>query len=84
MPGFDSNLEEAWEGPYRIVERKNAVNYKVEKSDGSRSPRIVHVNVLKKCVVRDSVVGRLVVVGELGKVEFGSGVKLKEQHGGLL
>lgn len=23
FPGFDTNLEETWDGPYEIVERKN-------------------------------------------------------------
>lgn len=35
LPGYDTNLEEAWDGPFEIMAKKNTVNYQIMKLDGS-------------------------------------------------
>lgn len=84
QPGFDANLTEVWTGPFKVVAMENKVNYKIRKVDGTGDVKVVHINVLKRCVERAEAVCRLVVVGELGEVECGSGVKLKEHHRSLM
>lgn len=44
VPGIDLKLEDAWRGPFKIVERLGEVNYRVVEVNKGRKPRVVHVN----------------------------------------
>ncbi len=48
VPGMTCKLADSWEGPYKIVERKGAVNYKIGKIGKERHSKVVHVNCLKE------------------------------------
>lgn len=80
LPSVDANLEEAWTGPFEVLERKNSVIYNIKLADGTANERSVHIHVLKSCIEREAAIMRLVVVGELGEIECGSRIKLKERH----
>ena len=62
VPGMNAKLSEAWAGPFEVVARLNAVNYKVKSLTGKSKPRVVHINTLKACVDREKKVLRLSVV----------------------
>lgn len=68
--------------PFDVLEKKNCVNYRIRSVDGSCRDRIVHFNVLKRCVGREAV-RRLVVVAESGEITCGSRVKLNQRHNEL-
>lgn len=76
---MDHKLKEAWAVPLKVVQKLDVVNYQVAAEDGRGKAKMVHVNVLKKCVERDTPVRRLIVVAdELDKIT--SGVTLKTKH----
>ena len=79
LPGLDHKLDEAWSGPWEVVERLNKVNYRIKKVDGTGRARVVHINTLKACVKREEPVRRLTVVTELGDEEPGGKVRLKNK-----
>ncbi len=63
VPGMTCKLADSWEGPYKVLERKGAVNYKIGKIDKEKHSKVVHVNCLK--VYRERVsIERLDVVVE--------------------
>ena len=64
VPGMNAKLSEAWAGPFEVVARLNAVNYKVNSLSGKSKPRVVHINTLKVCVDREKKVLRLSVVAQ--------------------
>ena len=62
---MDSKLQEAWSGPWQVVERMNTVNYKVKEcSRPNRRPKVVHINTMKASVERVEQVRRVVVVAD--------------------
>ena len=62
---MDSKLQEAWSGPWQVVERMNTVNYKVKEcSHPNRRPKIVHINTMKAFVERVEQVRRVIVVAD--------------------
>lgn len=63
VPGMQCKLADSWEGPYKVVERKGMVNYKIGKVGAERHAKVVHVNCLKRYRERLSV-NRLDVVVE--------------------
>ena len=79
LPSLDHKLDEAWSGPWEVVERLNKVNYRIKKVDGTGRPRVVHINTLKACVEREEPVRRLTVVAELGDEEPDGKVRLKNK-----
>ncbi len=46
VPGMTCKLADSWEGPYKVLERKGAVNYKIGKIDKEKHSKVVHVNCL--------------------------------------
>ncbi len=70
-PGINGKLEEAWQGPYEVVERVNRVNYKIALGRGRT--KVVHINMLKKFVPREAEIMRLVVVSEVEEEEKNEG-----------
>lgn len=50
--GLSKKLEKPWTGPYRVVEIKGPVTYKLRKLNG-RKELIVHANRLKLCHMRE-------------------------------
>lgn len=74
-------LEDAWAGPFEVVDKKSDVNYKIKSVDGAGTERVVHINDLKRSFKREEAVMRLVVVAKSGEFMCGCGVKLKERHG---
>ena len=66
-------LQEAWHGPYSVVERKNRVNYKVDLGKGRR--KVLHINNLKRFYPREEEVMRLAVVAEDWEGDVDVGMK---------
>ena len=46
VPGMDHKLKEVWHGPYQVLERINAVDYRVLLGRGRKE--VLHINNLKK------------------------------------
>ncbi len=63
VPGMCSKLADSWEGPYKVLARKGAVNYRIGKVGAERHSKVVHINCLKNYVERRAV-NRLDVVLE--------------------
>ena len=74
IPGMSHKLQEAWHGPYSVVERKNRVNYKVDLGKGRR--KVLHINNLKKFYPREEEVMRLAVVAEDWEEDVDVGMKM--------
>ena len=62
VPGMIPKLKEAWHGPYKIKEKLNRVNFRVEVGRGRQ--KVLHINNMKKFVEREASVCRLAVVAE--------------------
>ena len=62
IPGMIDKLEEAWHGPYDVIEKTSRVNYKVKVGKGKA--KVLHVNNLKKYYERTEDVLRLALVAE--------------------
>ena len=62
IPGMDHKLKEAWHGPYPVMERISAVDYRVDIGRGRK--KVLHINNLKKHFERENEVLRLTVVAE--------------------
>ncbi len=63
VPGMSSKLADSWEGPYKVLAKKDAVNYKIGKVGAETHAKVVHINCLKQYVERRTV-NRLDVVLE--------------------
>ncbi len=63
VPGMSSKLADSWEGPYKVLAKKGAVNYKIGKVGAETHAKVVHINCLKQYVERRTV-NRLDVVLE--------------------
>ncbi len=63
VPGMFCKLADSWEGPYKVIERKGEVNYKIGKVGAEKQAKVVHVNCLKEYKER-FVIRRLDVVAE--------------------
>ena len=48
VPGMSCKLADSWEGPYKVIERKGEVNYKIGKVGAERHAKVVHINCLKE------------------------------------
>lgn len=44
VPGMSCKLADSWEGPYKVLERKGEVNYKICKLRAEKHAKVVHVN----------------------------------------
>ena len=74
IPGMSHKLQEAWHGPYSVIERKNRVNYKVDLGKGRR--KVLHINNLKKFYPRV----RLAVVAEDWEEDVDVGMKMSGEN----
>ena len=74
IPGAAAKLEESWHGPYKIVEKLNRVNFRVEVGKGRK--KVLHINNLKKYWVREVDVLRMSVVAEDASEDMVVGLKL--------
>ena len=74
IPGAAAKLEESWHGPYKVVEKLNRVNYRVEVGKGRQ--KVLHINNLKKYWQREVSVCRLSVVAEDASEDMVVGLKL--------
>ena len=74
IPGTIAKLEESWHGPYKIVEKLNRVDYRVEMKSGKQ--KVLHINNLKKYWQREVDVFRMAVVAEDAVDDVAVGVKL--------
>ena len=79
VPGMVPKLTESWHGPYKIVERLNRVNFKVEVGKGRQ--KVLHINNMKKFVVREASVCSLAVVAEDVGEDMAVGLKLSGRCG---
>ena len=75
VPGMVHKLQEAWHGPYPVLERTSKVDYRVNVGRG-RS-RVLHVNNLKKYHEREEAVMRLAVVAENWEDDCDVGTRLE-------
>ena len=75
IPGVPHKLAEAWHGPYPVIEKLNAVDYRVEVGKGRR--KVLHFNNIKKFWVREEEVMRLAVVAEDFEEDEDVGTKMK-------
>ena len=62
LPGMAKKLEESWQGPFRVTEKLNRVNYRVRTGKGRG--KVLHVNNLKLFHEREEEVLRLTVLAE--------------------
>ena len=62
VPGMAHKLQEAWHGPYPVIEKLNRVDYRVEVGKGRQ--KVLHINSMKRYQVREEDVMRLSVVAE--------------------
>ena len=77
VPGMTHKLEEAWHGPYKIVEKMNRVDFRVDLGKGRK--KVLHINNLKKYQVREEEVMRLSVVAEDFNDDSDVGLKMNGQ-----
>ncbi len=61
---MQSKLADSWEGPYKVLEKKGMVNYRIGKVGAERHAKVVHINCLKRYKERLSVNSLDVVVEE--------------------
>ena len=64
VPGFDLELQDAWKGPYKIIEWLGEVNYRVENLKKGHKRKLVHINNIKEYVERTELVGRISIMLE--------------------
>ena len=62
VPGMTQKLEEAWHGPYPVLEKVNGVNYRIDVGRGRK--KVLHINNMKRYHVREEEVMRLAVIAE--------------------
>ena len=62
IPGSPDKLEESWHGPYKVKEKLNRVNFRVELGKGRF--KVLHINNMKKFWLREASVCRMAVVAE--------------------
>ena len=62
VPGMIPKLEESWHGPYRVLEKVNQVDYRVELS--KKRKKVLHINNLKLYMMREAAVCRVAIVAE--------------------
>ncbi len=55
IPGMSCKLADSWEGPFKVLERKGEVNYKIGKVGKETHAKVVHVNCIKKFKEREEV-----------------------------
>ena len=75
VPGMVHKLQEAWQGPYPVLERTSKVDYRVNVGKG-RS-KVLHINNLKKYYEREEAVMRLAVVAEDWEDDSDVGTRLE-------
>ena len=76
LPGLDNKFAESWSGPWEVVGRLSAVNYRIKKLEERGKKMAVHINTLKACVEREGKVRRFTVVAEEGGPGCLSTIKL--------
>ena len=75
VPGMVHKLQEAWHGPYPVLEKTSKVDYRVNVGKG-RS-KVLHINNLKKYYEREEAVMRLAVVAEDWEDDSDVGTRLE-------
>ncbi len=68
VPGMSSKLADSWEGPYKVIERVGAVNYRISRVEAVKHSKVVHVNCIKEYKERASVSRLDVVLEEPGGI----------------
>ncbi len=64
IPGLNGKLEDSWEGPFIVLKKLSAVNYRIEEVDGRKKKKVVHVNNVKKFKERELEICALTVLAE--------------------
>ena len=62
VPGMSHKLEEAWHGPYTVLEKVNRVDYRINLGKGRK--KVLHINNLKQFYAREEEIMRLAVIAE--------------------
>ena len=75
VPGMSHKLEEAWHGPYTVLEKVNRVDYRISLGRGRK--KVLHINNLKQFYVREEEVMRLAVVAEDFEEDEDIGTKMR-------
>ena len=78
---MSAKLEEAWHGPYMVVEQLNRVDFRVDLGKGKK--KVLHINNMKKYHIREEEVMRLAVIAEDWEEDEDVGTKLSEQCSGF-
>ncbi len=48
VPGMTCKLSDSWQGPYKILRKMGAVNYRIGKIGNEKHSKVVHVNCIKE------------------------------------
>ena len=80
IPGKNGKLEDAWEGPFRVVRKLSKVNYQVKEEQERERKRTIHINNVKIYKEREADVYALTVIAEDMVFDEGK-VRLKGEVG---
>ena len=75
VSGMSHKLEEAWHGPYTVVEKLNRVDYRIDLGKGRQ--KVLHINNMKQFQVREEEVMRLAVIAEDFEEDIDVGTKVR-------
>ena len=77
VPGLIRKLEESWKGPFTVLDRVSTVDYRIDI--GRSRKKVIHINNLKKYLVRPESVKRVAVIAEDCSEDEVIGVKLRNE-----
>ncbi len=66
VPGMTCKLSDSWQGPYKVLRKMGAVNYKIGRVYNERHAKVVHVNCIKEFRERACIRRLDIVVEEQG------------------
>ena len=84
IPRMSCKLADSWEGPYKVLDRKGVVNYKIGKVGAESHSKVVHINCLKAYKERAEVLRLdLVLEGERNVLKGGCSLTYQGIQRGL-
>ena len=69
IPGMSRKLQDAWEGPFRVIDVLGKVNYRVKEVCGKEREKVIHINNAKGYLEREGEVCLLTIVAEDRELE---------------
>ncbi len=67
VPGRTCKLSDSWQGPYKVLRKMGAVNYRIGKVENEKHSKVVHVNCIKEFKERACIRRLDIVVEEQGE-----------------